>query len=262
MVYNDLKRIYKTNELQYGDKDNLIARRVLVDYIRSGGTMVTSSETYINDLLYNYFLVKNTEKGKLLESIMNKYGFNYSMSIHNAIYYLLGNRYDLFPLNIEPLLWPGVNHVSIQSNKYVLDTALGTIKVSKASEVLKDKSCSYIFDKPLMGRCFERSYDVIKGNKNQYKVVLSYMPNFFAGGHYHAYLESDDSSILDVAANSYYDNDSNSDFVLNGRIIKKLNFYEIERLYNNLYKRMPELKNRSKTKLLTLSLYYDYKNNG
>lgn len=262
MVYNDLMKIYKLKEIQCSDRDNLIAKRVIVDYISSGGTIITSSEAYINNLLYNYFLVKNTEKGKLLETIMNNHGFNYSMSIHNAIYYLLGNRYDLSPLNTEPLLWPGVNGIMVSSNNYILDTVLGTIKVSKASEVLKDKSFSYIFDKSLMGRCFERSYDVIKANKDQYKAVLSYMPNFFTGGHYHSYLENNDSSILDIAANSYYESDSNSDLVLNGRIIKKLNYYEIDRIYENLYKRMPELKNREKSKLLTLSLYYDYKNNG
>ncbi|MDD6224471.1 MAG: hypothetical protein PUB18_05685 [bacterium] len=51
---------------------------------------------YVEDLLYYYFSVKNIKGGKYLESIMDKYLLHYSMSIHNAIYYLFGMNRDWF----------------------------------------------------------------------------------------------------------------------------------------------------------------------
>ena len=109
-----------------------------------------------------------------------------------------------------------------------------------------------------MGKCYRRSYDFVKEKQENYDVVLSYMPNFFYGGHYHAYLESDDA-ILDIAGNSYYHPKEDASKILNGTIIRKLDYKKIEKDYKTLSSRMPELKFIDNPKLLTLALYYDYK---
>lgn len=246
---------------QYADNmDYAVASKVLIDFIETcSNDSYIDTGNYIQDMLENYFSLKGTPDGKLLENIMKQYDFNYSMSIHNAIYYLLGQEWDLLEINTNPLLWPGVSEIAVAGFDYQLDTDLGTIKVSRASDLFKDTSSSYIFDKELMGRCHVRSYDFIKANKDKYKVVLSYMPNFFEGGHYHTYLESD-SSILDIAANSFYRSKEDAKSILCGEIITKLNYWEIEDRYSAIEREIPDLELLSSSKLHTLALYYDCKN--
>lgn len=214
---------------------------------------------YIEDLLENYFLLKNTSDGELLERIMRQYNFNYSMSIHNAIYYLLGQEWDLINRNTNPSLWPGVSKILVNGSNYQLDTSLGKVNVSKASNIFKKTRCSYIFNRELMMHCYSRSYEFAKANRDKCKVVLSYMPNFFRGGHYHAYLENN-SSILDIAANSFYLNKEDAKKIINGDIICKISYDEIEERFKDIKREIPDLNNFKSSKLHTLALYYDYKN--
>ena len=258
MNYNDLSRLYRQRERKTNEKDNEIAKKVLLEFSKKHNLLHPITGNYIEDLLYNYFLVKNTPIVTELETLMNKYNFNYAMSIHNAIYYLLGMKQDTVLLDSNPLLWPGIESVKQDDNIYVLKTVLGEIKVSKASKIFENTSVEYIFNKPLMGKCYRRSYDFVKEKQENYDVVLSYMPNFFYGGHYHAYLESDDA-ILDIAGNSYYHPKEDASKILNGTIIRKLDYKKIEKDYKTLSSRMPELKFIDNPKLLTLALYYDYK---
>lgn len=242
--------------------DYIIARKVLIEYFNTCSNQpyaYIDTGNYIEDLLTNYFLLRGTADGKLLENIMRQFNFDYSMSIHNAIYYLLGQKRELIDLNYDPLLWPGVSKILATGSDYQIDTNLGTIKVSRASELFKNTPSAYIFDRDLMGRCYDRSYDFAKENWDKYRVVLSYMPNFFQGGHYHAYLEND-YSILDIAANSFYRSKEDAKNILCGQIIKKLTYSEIEDDYSDLQREIPEIEVFSSNKLRTLALYYDYKN--
>lgn len=259
MEFYNLVRQYQLREKEPGDEDDKIAKMVLMEYSEKYELLSPINGHYMSNLLSNYFLVKNTEKGKFLERIMNQYNFNYAMSIHNAIYNLLGREHDLRLAYDDPLLWPGVESIENEGNCYILKTVLGEIKVSKASDLFQNTNSEYIFNKYLMGKCHERSYDFIKENKNDYRVILSYMPNFFSGGYYHTYLEND-TSILDIAANSYYVLKEDSSKILNGTIIKKLNYNEIEKIYKNLYEKMPQLRGMDREKLLTITLYFDYIN--
>lgn len=161
-------------------------------------------------------------------------------------------------LSIDPLLWPGVNNIEEADNVYILNTVLGEVKVSKASEIFKGTSSSYIFDKPLMGKCHSRSYEFIRENRDNYQVVLSYMPNLLFDGHYHAYLELG-SKVLDIASNSYYFSREDSKKVLSGRIIKKLTYEEVEEEYAYLKEKYPDLQNVREHKLYILSLYHDFR---
>lgn len=261
-----LQNLFDQREFREKYADNIdcaTASKVLIDFIETcSNDSYIDTGNYIEDMFENYFLLRGTPDGKLLENIMKQYHFDYSMSIHNAIYYLLGQEWELRTRNTDPLLWPGVSQISVTGSDYQLNTNLGTIKVSRASDLFKNTSSSYIFDRELMGRCYDRSYDFIEANKDKYKVVLSYMPNmpnFFEGGHYHAYLEND-SSILDIAANSFYRSKEDAKSILCGEIITKLNYWEVEDRYSAIEREIPDLEFLNSSKLHTLALYYDCKN--
>ena len=178
------------------------------------------------------------------------------MSIHNAIYYLLATDRE-YDNTIDPLLWPGINDIKRNESKYILSTILGTIEVYKASEILSDSKSYHIFEKDLMGQCYERTYDFLREN-NDYRVVLSYMPNFFYGGHYHAYLEKD-NEVLDIASNALYYSEQSINKILCGETLSKLTYKQLKQKFNTIKNTIPNI--GSKNKLLTLALYYDRKNN-
>lgn len=245
------------------DIEYVIADRILNDFFeicgRDNVKHVDTGNSIMN-LFQTYFALKGTFEGRLLENFMKQHNFSYVNSVHNSIYYLLGRSEELQSINTNPLLWPGVNGISISGIDYKLDTNLGIINVKKASELFKKTTSKYIFDKQLMKRCYDRSYDFIRQNRYNYRVILSAMPNFFNGNHYHAYLESDDG-ILDIAANSFYGSKDDADKILCGDILTKLNYWDIESDYEALEKEIPNLREHYDSKLYTLSLLYDYKNN-
>lgn len=253
MNFNDICKQYRSTEKKSGLKDQSIAKEILMKYKEKAKLLYPITGNYIGDLLTNYFLLKQNNNTQYLEKLMNDYHFNYSTSVRNAIYDMLSIEQD----ESYPLLWPGVNDIKRNDNLYILDTIIGTIKVSKASEIFKNTHSSYIFDEPLIGKCYSRSYDFVRENRDDYKVVLSYMPRFFSGGHYHAYIQND-SSILDIAANSYYLSKEDSGKILNGKIIKTMSYSQVESEYKRLSKRM-KLPNGFCEKLSFLALYYDYK---
>ena len=202
----------------------------------------------MDNLLLEYFAQKETANEEIMLDVLNKYNFNYSMSVHNAIYYLLATENDDC-MSINPLAWPGVYNIQKDDIKYYLDTILGLIEVYKASEMLS----SNVFEKQLMGQCYERTYDYIKENTKA-SAILSYMPNFFYGGHYHAYVEREDG-ILDIAANAFYYKKESADKILCGDKIAKLTYKQAKQKYQTIKNTTPQVE--SKNKLLTLALYYD-----
>ncbi len=136
----------------------------------------------------------------------------------------------------------------------MLETILGTIEVYKASDVLSKSKSIHIFDKPLNGQCYKKTYDFIKEN-HDYRAVLSYLPNFFYRGHYHAYLEKG-STILDIAANALYTSSNSANKILRGETLARLSYQQIKQKHKVLKMHAKELD--SQQKLLNLALYYDY----
>ena len=237
--------------------------RVISDSILDEYTKINSSHSLphestgdpLEDLLYNYFLIKGTKNEKLITKLLELNGFKYSNSIHNAIYYLLGKKEELAPLKINPLLWPGIKSIASLNNAYTLNTKLGIVKVAKANKIFENTNSSYIFNLPLMGNCFSRTYDFLRENPKEYKAVLSYQPNFFCEGYYHAYLEND-THVLDIASNAYYLKEEAMK-VLCGDIITKLTYEEVEEQSKKLQEEIPEVIEKPKLKILTL--YHDIK---
>ncbi|MDE6142228.1 MAG: hypothetical protein K2G03_06455 [Bacilli bacterium] len=210
--------------------------------------------SHVEYLLHEYFEIKGTKNEEDFIKLLNKYNFDYSMSIHNALYYLLATDNEKDD-SVDPASWPGVHEITSKDHKYTLNTVLGTIEVYKASEVLRDSPSIHIFDKTLMGECHERSYDFLKEN-HDYQAVLSYMPNFFYGGHYHSYLEKG-NTILDIASNALYTDSSSANKILCGDVITKLTYKQVKQQFQHIRNIVPNINTRQK--LLTLALYYDQK---
>lgn len=258
MIYEDFCRQSELRENQAGYKNDLIAQEFISHYLENIGEnrLIYQTGNSVEDLLYEYFSIKgkDNEKEKIFVNLLNSYNFNYSMSIHNAIYYLLATEREYVD-SINPLLWPGIENVNRFESKYILETILGPIEVYKASEIFSDSPSYHIFNKDLMGQCYERTYDFLKENRD-YQAVLSYMPNFFYGGHYHAYLEKD-NEVLDIASNACYYSQESIDKILCGEILAKLTYKQVQQKFNLIRNTVPNINSRQK--LLTLALYYDRK---
>ena len=258
MEYKNILAQEELREIKPNILENEEATRALEDFFkqnidRNFSYKITGEP--MDDLLYSCFAVKGTPNEHIMAKILESHNFNYINSIHNAIYYMLGQKEELNLLNTNPLLWPGIKSMTALDSTYTVTTKIGTIKVSRASKIFENSKSAYIFKKPLMGECYYRTYDFLKENKNEYKVVLSYMPNFFHEGHYHAYLENN-THILDIASNAYYTKEE-AKKVLCGDVIVKLTYDEIEAKINELEEKIPEVKEKSK--LHALALYYDIK---
>lgn len=256
MKYNDFYKQEELREIKPEQKNNAIAEKFILEYLKMTckERLLYQTGIPIEDLLYEYFSIKGTETEEFFLDLLNSYKFNYSMSIHNAIYYLLATEREYID-TINPLLWPGIKNIEKDKSRYILNTTLGTVEVYKASEILSNSKSSHIFKKDLMGQCFERSYDFLRENPD-YRAVLSYMPNFFCGGHYHAYLEKD-NEVLDIASNALYYSKQSINKILCGEIIAKLTYKEVQQKFNTIKNTTPNIS--SKNKLLTLALYYDRK---
>ncbi len=149
--------------------------------------------------LYNYVELSKYQKDDINLALKQK-NCNYHALLNECIYDALSSK----PLiNIEEV--PIVNKVTNNSNKMILETTVGTIRLGKASEYFKDTKSSYIFNKQLSGECFDRTLEFVRENE-EYDAVVSYVPNIFVGGHYHAYAKCGDT-IVDPASNAiYFDN--------------------------------------------------------
>lgn len=258
MKYKDFYKQEQLRAIKPEQKNDSIAEKFISKYLEKicKDELLYQTGSPIEDLLYEFFSIKGTETEEVFLDLLNSYNFNYSMSIHNAIYYLLATEREYVD-TVDPLLWPGINDIKKDKSRYILNTTLGTIEVYKASEILSDSESYHVFKKNLMGQCYERTYDFLREN-NDYRAVLSYMPNFFYGGHYHAYLEKD-NAVLDIASNALYYSKQSINKILCGEIIAKLTYKQVQQKFNAIKNTTPNI--NSKNKLLTLALYYDRKNN-
>ena len=201
--------------------------------------------------MLEYLKVKGTSKEEILLNLFKKYKMNYQASVREGIYHLLIKEDERVP-NIKAKNWPGINSVKKEDNKYILDTQIGQIEVYKATQLIS----SSVLDRQLSGFCYERTYDFLKQNP-EYSAVIAYLPNFFYGGMYHAYLKKEDE-VFDIAANAYYKDIASANKVLNGEIIETMDLRQIrkkEKILNKTIEGLPR-----NCALLNIGLYYEIKN--
>ena len=152
--------------------------------------------------IYNYVELSKYQKDEV-SLLLKQKNCNQQALLDECIYEALSSN----PLiNIEDV--PLINKATNDKDKMILETTFGTIRLGKASEYFKDTKSSYIFNKKLTGECFDRTLEFVKENE-EYDAIVSYVPNIFVGGHYHAYAKCNDT-IVDSASNAiYFDNTGN-----------------------------------------------------
>ena len=152
--------------------------------------------------IYNYVELSKYQKDEV-SLLLKQKNCNQQALLDECIYEALSSN----PLiNIEDV--PLINKATNDKDKMILETTFGTIRLGKASEYFKDTKSSYIFNKKLTGECFDRTLEFVKENE-AYDAIVSYVPNIFVGGHYHAYAKCNDT-IVDSASNAiYFDNTGN-----------------------------------------------------
>lgn len=250
MLDTDIYRWRKEIEEINNEEENIIAAMIIREYYnKTKDESVIFTGSGAIDILYNYFKIKGTEKEKVLFDLLYKYDFDFSMSIHNSLYYLLGKKEELEEGSVSPLSWPGVNSFTRIGSDFEVNTNLGKIMVTKASDIFDSK----VFEKKLMNQCYERTYDFLKENRD-YKAVVSLLPSFFEGDHYHAYLQKD-NHILDIACNAYYEDPKSIDTIFCGEEIFSLSYDEVEEDYMTLKRMYPDMKKGFK--LHSLAIYHD-----
>ena len=152
--------------------------------------------------IYNYVELSKYQKDEV-SLLLKQKNCNQQALLNECIYEALSSN----PLiNIKDV--PLINKATNDKDKMILETTFGTIRLGKASEYFKDTKSSYIFNKKLTGECFDRTLEFVKDNE-EYDAIVSYVPNIFVGGHYHAYAKCNDT-IVDSASNAiYFDNTGN-----------------------------------------------------
>ena len=152
--------------------------------------------------IYNYVELSKYQKDEV-SLLLKQKNCNQQALLNECIYEALSSK----PLiNIKDV--PLINKATNDKDKMILETTFGTIRLGKASEYFKDTKSSYIFNKKLTGECFDRTLEFVKENE-EYDAIVSYVPNIFVGGHYHAYAKCNDT-IVDSASNAiYFDNTGN-----------------------------------------------------
>lgn len=270
----DMYQTVKGEEFHFSMMEKEYAASVIVEYLntcRENGIPHNLDSKYIDEmieslvrygiklysievLLYQYLKLKKNNNEELLEIIMKKHNFNYAPSIRNAFYYLLSNPIDLLDFTTNPLMWPGMKSFEKTGNHYVIETELGKIEVSKATPRFLNTNSSYIFKKTLIHKCFARTYDFVKENRDSY-AILSKQPGFFYGHDYHAYVERK-GEIIDIAANAYYDKKESANKILMGEEIARLSYDEIRDKLDSLDTSLLE----GREKLYMLTMYHDIRN--
>jgi len=224
-------------------EEYIIARNVLSECINKKILSKRITEDYLSDILKKYAYLKSLGKEQALDNILRKYQFNYITSIKYAIYLTLNNNLS----KINPLYLPGIYNIKKDNNKYIFTTTLGNLAVYKASTLFK----STIFNKQLTKMCYERTLNFLLEDPS-FKAILSYQPNYFNWGHFHAYLKKD-NNILDIANNAFY-----YEYPINffSKTISSLSLDDINKEYAYLTKYYSYPKYY---KLHTLTLYHTYK---
>lgn len=114
MKYEDFYRQMDFCERKASHKNDLIAEDFIKKHLEKicENELSYKSGSSMDALLYEYFKIKGTEKEIIFQNLLDSYNFNYSMSIHNSIYYLLATQRE-FTDKIDPLAWPGVYDISV-----------------------------------------------------------------------------------------------------------------------------------------------------
>lgn len=156
----------------------------------------SKEKNIISRFFTNYINLYQTHPEEI-KLYLSKKHFNEKSTLHEILYNFLENE-DIQKLKRVPL----IHEINQQGDIYIMNTTVGEIHVQQARKYFANTESSFIFQKDLADYCFERTCDFVEQNP-QYQAIVKYLPNTFAGGHYHAYAKKGDM-IVDSACNAVF----------------------------------------------------------
>lgn len=180
---------------------------------------------------------------EILDTILKQFATNKNAFILNTI------KNTLIMEKIPKYPGIGIEKITKKDTLYNVSSILGEIKVEKASQ-------KWPLKQSLSGKLSQECFEFVKENPN-WKVVLSYIPNYFYKGYYHAYLKNEEY-VLDIARNMVLEKKM-GEILLDGEIFKELTLEEIEREKNILREQIIGFR-ENEYLLGILTWYLDYQN--
>ena len=177
------------------------------------------TKNMIDRFFVNYLNLYETNP-KEVSRILKENNFKERSALHEMLYTFLDNE-DSAYLERAPF----VNSIKKENGIYNIETKLGRISLKKASNHFMMTPSRFIFKKTLTGMCFDRTTEFINTNP-EYEAIVSYLPNVFAGGYYHAYAKKDDI-IVDPACNGIFFNGT-GEIIEEGKIIYQTTAEELK----------------------------------
>ena len=197
--------------------------------------------------LYGHLGKQSKDFKEILDTILKQFATNKNAFILNTI------KNTLIMEKIPKYPGIGIEKITKKDPLYKVSSILGEIKVEKASQKWPLKQS---LSGKLSQECFKKSLEFVKENPN-WKVVLSYIPNYFYKGYYHAYLKNEEY-VLDIARNMVLEKKM-GEILLDGEIFKELTLEEIEREKNILREQIIGFR-ENEYLLGILTWYLDYQN--
>ena len=193
--YEFKEEVMRKDDKRVANQVLMYFKHLAIHYKLSYKELSIFAETFI----YNYVELFKYQKDDI-KLVLKQKRCKQQALLNECIYGALSSN-PLIKLEDIPL----INKVTNDKDKIILETTIGTIRLEKASEYFKDTKSSCIFNKKLSGECFDRTLEFVRENE-EYDAIVSYVPNIFVGGHYHAYAKCGDT-IVDPASNAiYFDN--------------------------------------------------------
>ena len=171
MELNAMLEYYKETEGKYLELHKKVAEQIINEY-KKIGSYHKCDDNPLEFLLFNYLYLKKKNKHQKLETLLDKYHFNYVTSIHKALYDLLIDKEE------RSILWPGMIRVENDNLLYKVKTNIGIIRVYKASEMFKNSKSFYIFNrflKKVVMIEFMISWMIIEIIKQFYHMMIIYL---------------------------------------------------------------------------------------
>lgn len=111
---------------------------------------------------------------------------------------------------------------------------------------------SFFKERKLAGECFDRTLELVSMTQDS-KAIVSYLPNLFVGGYYHAYVKLSDGTIIDPACDLVLLNEE-AKKLLSGEIVFEGNSNEIKNTLGTM-KEIDGIDDYNRPTLLKLALF-------
>lgn len=196
--------------------------------------------------LYSHIGNQNESFKILFDQILERYSCNPNAFILSYMKKILKTE------KISKYTGIGVEEVQKTLIGYDFLTKEGRISVQKGSFVFPD---SLVLKQNLKRECFQRSLEFLEENPS-WNIVLSYLPNYFYKGYYHAYV-THENYLLDIARNAYFELESGTN-LFHGKTLGQFSLEEIMEWISFLNRFIEGFSSSFIHPLAVLSWYLDY----